>query len=87
MFHTVQPNINDLLIFIDFEKAFDSISWKFINKVFSYHNFGKDIIKWINLFYNDIKASILQCGVLADIFILQRGCNRGNPIASYITMC
>ena len=35
MFQTEQEKIGGLLMLIDFEKALDSISLKFINKVFS----------------------------------------------------
>ena len=31
-----------LLLFVDFEKAFDSIEWSFIEKTLKYYNFGID---------------------------------------------
>ena len=57
-----------LLMFIDFEKAFDLVSWTFIYKVLRYCNFSEEFIKWITLFNNKITASILQVGVLSDFF-------------------
>ena len=53
---------------IDFEKAFDSVSWKFINKVLKYYNFNEGFINWINLFNTEITASILQVEVLSEFF-------------------
>ena len=41
-------NIKGLIILIDFEKAFDSISWNFISKTLNIFNFGTNTIKWIN---------------------------------------
>ena len=43
-----------MLLLIDFEKAFDSVAWSFIEKVFKYFNFKNDIIQWIKTFYTDI---------------------------------
>ena len=39
-----------LLLFLDFQKAFDSLEWSFIKKSFQYFNFGQSLISWINLF-------------------------------------
>ena len=36
-----------ILLLIDFEKAFDSVAWSFINKSLTFFNFGPDIIRWI----------------------------------------
>ena len=38
-------NIPGMILIIDFEKAFDSISWKFINKVLDFFNFGENLKK------------------------------------------
>ena len=38
------------LFFADFEKAFDSVSHKFILNCFEWFNFGSDIIKWDKCF-------------------------------------
>ena len=39
-----------LLLLIDFEKAFDSVAWSFIEKTLSFYNFKNDIICWIKTF-------------------------------------
>ena len=45
---TRETNIPGLLICIDFEKAFDSVSWEFLNKALQAFNFGESFQKWIN---------------------------------------
>ena len=40
---TEEQNIPGLLLLIDFEKAFDSLSWSFIHKVLQFFNFGPSI--------------------------------------------
>ena len=52
--YTESKNIPGLLLFVDFEKAFDTIEWAFIEKIFHHFGFGSSFIKWINLFYCDI---------------------------------
>ena len=50
-----------LLLLIDFEKAFDTISWKFINKVLDFYKFGPSIKKRFKfLFTNNITASVIK---------------------------
>ena len=81
---TDKLDIPGLLLIIDFEKAFDSISWKFIEKVLNFLNFGESIKKWLKVFYNDISASVVQCGYLSEFFIVQRGCRQGDTLSPYI---
>ena len=69
---------------IDFEKAFDSISWKFLYQVLKNFGFGPDFIRWIELFNSNIKATVLQAGFLSEFINIERGCKQGDPIAPYL---
>ena len=40
MFYTKENNLSGLLLAIDFEKAFDSLDWTFLNKALSAFNFN-----------------------------------------------
>ena len=83
--HTTKKlNISGLLVSIDFQKAFDSISWEFIFKTLSYLGFGANFQKWIRLFNTDITAKVLQNGFLSDNINIQRGCRQGDPISPYL---
>ena len=84
LFETQNQNIPGLLLSIDFEKAFDTVSWKFINKILDYFNFGVSIRKWINIFQNGAESCILQNGFMSELFYLKRGCRQGGPISPYI---
>ena len=68
---------------MDFEKAFDSISWKFINHTLNFFNFGDSIKRWINCFYNDIQSFVIQNGFLFEPFTVKRGCRQGDPLSPY----
>ena len=72
LFETKQQQIPELLLSVDFQKAFDSISWKFIHKVLDYFNFGPSIKRWIKLYQSGIESCILQNGFMSDFFSTQR---------------
>ena len=84
LFETKKQEIPGLLLSIDFQQAFDSISWKFIHKVLNYCNFGPSIQRWVKLFQTGVESCILQNGFMSDFFLLKRGCRQGDPISPYI---
>ena len=81
---TEENNLPGLLLLVDFEKAFDSVSWSFIYKVLEYFGYGKSIISWIKLFNNNAKLRINQGGNLSTFFHIGRGCRHGDPISPFI---
>jgi hypothetical protein len=50
--HTAAHNIPGLLMFLDFEKAFDTVEWSFIWKTLVSFNFGSSLIS-----YRQLKSS------------------------------
>ena len=84
MYYLKNENLPGLLVSIDFEKAFDSIDWGFMEKVLKYFGFGCDIIKWVSAFYQDIKSSIIVNGQASTSFKIERGCRQGDPISPYL---
>jgi len=84
MHYIEENNIAGLLLLVDFEKAFDSLSWNFIHKVLTFFNFGESIRKWISIFYKNAQLCINIGGNLSPFFQIQRGCRQGDPISPYI---
>lgn len=84
LFETKNQNIPGLILSIDFEKAFDTVSWHFIEKTLDYFNFGESIKKWISIFEKGAESSILQNGHMSEFFFIRRGCRQGDPISPYI---
>ena len=84
MHYAKENNLPGLLLCIDFEKAYDSISFKYIKKCLQYFNFGDDLIKWVEILLHDFKAVINHCGNISRRFNISRGCRQGDPIASYL---
>ena len=79
-----KKNVTGLLMLIDFEKAFDSLSWNFLYKTLSFFGYSNNFIKWVKLFNTDIIAYIIQCGHLSKPIKISRGCRQGDPISAYL---
>ena len=60
LFETMSQNLPGMILSIDFEKAFDTVSWKFMDKTLKYYNFGPSIRKWIKIFQNGSEFCIIQ---------------------------
>ena len=84
MNYTEVETIPGLLLIIDFEKAFDSISWQFVFQVLKHFNFSESLIRWISVFYKNISSAVIQSGFLSEFFAVQRGCRQVDPLSPYI---
>ena len=69
---------------VDFQKAFDSVSFRYLEKCLNFMNFPPDIIKWIQLLLYNFQAVINHCGNISQRFDICRGCRQGDPIAPYL---
>ena len=84
MHHAKEKQKAGLLLCIDFEKAYDSISFKYIKKCLNFYDFGPDLIKWVEMLLYDFTAVTNHCGNISKYFQINRGCRQGDPIASYL---
>ncbi len=76
--------IPGLLMTIDFEKAFDTLPFQFIETAFKFFNFGPTFQKWISMFLHNTMASIQINGFMSKTFTIERDCRQGDPISAYI---
>ena len=79
-----------LAILVDFEKAFDSVSFSFIQKTLEIFGFGDNFRKWINILLGNsstrkrfVGVSVVN-GYPTTQFKILRGCRQGDPIAGYL---
>ena len=82
--HTAAHNIPALLMFLDFEKAFDTVAWTFIWKTLGSFNFGSSVIRWIKLYHRNIESCVLNNGWANNYFTPERGVRQGCPLSPYI---
>ena len=84
LLYTEAEQIPGLLLMIDFAKAFDSVSWKFIQKSLDFFNFGPDIKRWIRTFYCNANSRIVLNGQCSSWFNIERGVRQGDPLSPYL---
>ena len=66
---------------LDFEKAFDSIEWKFMFEVLERFNLGKTFVKFVRCCYSDIYSCVNNNGYTTNWFKLGRGVRQGCPLS------
>ena len=81
---TKNRQIPGISIFLDFEKAFDSVEWEYIQKCLSSFNFGPQLRQWVGVFYKDISSCVLNNGYASKHFFLQRGVRQGIPLSGML---
>ncbi len=77
-------DIPGILLFLDFEKAFDSVEWNFMISVLERFNFGNNFINWIKILYKKPTLSIKNNGWISKDIQLSRGVRQGCPLSALI---
>ena len=57
---------------VDFQKAFESVSWVFLSDVFKFFNFGKKFKRCLDVLNKNVQASILQSDIYQN-FLTYKG--------------
>ena len=76
--------MSGLLLFVDFEKAFDSLEWDFLFKALKVFNFGPNFIRWISVLYSDVQSVVMNGGFLTNYFSISKGVRQGCPLIPYL---
>ena len=76
---TGEKKLPGLLLFIDFEKAFDTLEWSFIENSLVYHGYGPSLVAWFRTFYSNIERCLINNGWCSNFFELERGVRQGCP--------
>ena len=81
---TELQKIPGILLFLDFQRAFDTLVLSFIQHNLNLFNFGNSIKKWISTFYTNSESSVLNNGFCTNYFKLSRGVRQGCPLSPYL---
>ena len=84
IYHTSRYNLSGFLLAIDFEKAFDSVSHHFLQKVLSSFGFGPSFQKWVKVLYTNTVSCVLSEGGSTGYFRVERGVRQGDPLSPYL---
>ena len=79
-----EKDINGVLLSLDIEAAFDSVSWSFIEEALKIRDFPPNIIRWFNTLYHGSFARILYNGHLSGKIKLARSCRQGDALSCYL---
>ena len=82
--YTATKSIPGLLLFLDFEKAFDTLEWSFIQKALISFGFGTSIVQWFKTYYNNAESCIMNNGWASNFFSVHRGARQGCPLSPYL---
>ncbi|GKB59215.1 RNA-directed DNA polymerase, eukaryota [Tanacetum coccineum] len=73
-----------LIFKVDFEKAYDSVRWDFLDEVLSKFGFGSIWRKWIQVCLNSSRGSILINGSPTEEFQFYKGLKQGDPLSPFL---
>ncbi len=73
-----------IMLFLDFEKAFDSLEWDFLFKTLYHMNFGESFVNSVKALYTNISSCVMNNGVSSKYFSVSRGVRQGDPLSPYL---
>ena len=81
---TGKQNLEGIALFIDFEKAFDSVEWDFLYKTLDTFQFGHEFKSWVKILYTNITSCTINNGYASNWFELHRGVRQGCPLSGLL---
>ena len=81
---TARQNLDGIALFIDFEKAFDSLEWDFLRKTLDTFKFGHEFESWVKILYTNITSCTINNGYASNWFELHRGVRQGCPLSGLL---
>ena len=78
-------NLNGMIIFVDFEKAFDTVCWDFLQRCLEVFNFGPFFRHCVRTLYiTNISTCVTNNGHSSSFFNPERGIRQGCPLSALL---
>ena len=78
-----QKKLNILLISLDFEKAFDRVSYESLQKAMLFLGFKEKMVQWVKILFTDFALCTVNNGHFSSFFTPTRGLFQGNPFSCF----
>ena len=72
------------LLSLDMCKAFDSLKWEFIFKIFECYGFGDNFMRFLKTVYNTPKCCIINNNHMSSFFEVSTGVRQSDPLSPTI---
>ncbi|CAI5483585.1 unnamed protein product [Closterium sp. Yama58-4] len=76
-----------LLLLVDFQKAYDSVSREYLFKTLGDMGFSAEFTAWVKGFHDGAATKLLLNGWLGERVEMQKGVRQGCPLAPYLFRC
>ncbi|XP_035838173.1 uncharacterized protein LOC118485810 [Helianthus annuus] len=73
-----------MILKVDIEKAYDSLSWEFLNSMLCQMNFPEKWRGWVMSIVSSARASVLVNGSPTQEFTCSRGLRQGDPLSPFL---
>ncbi|GKE96364.1 RNA-directed DNA polymerase, eukaryota, partial [Tanacetum coccineum] len=85
VYHWCKKKKKQTMIFkVDFEKAYDSVRWDYLDAVLLNFGFGDRWRGWIQSCLNSSKGSVIVNGSPTNEFLFQRDLKQGDPLSPFL---
>ena len=72
-----------MILLIDFQEAFDSVSFRFLELTLEVFGFEPNYRKWISILLRGFNACTVVNDNISERFAIKRGCRQGEPLSGY----
>ena len=77
-------NLEGAIVFLDFQKAFDTVNHRFLETVMLKFNFGNSYMKWVRTLYNKAEACVANNGWMSKTFPIEKRIRQGCPLSALL---